>query len=204
MQRLTIYCDESGGVGAGVIVVAAVSMPTGLADELLDRVREVIGLRGELKGSRIAMAERAFVIELLARCGVRTIVVQALTRDLAATSSSGKPPGDLAIYAHLLEHVVDAWLPETGGCVDLVIDDGRYDARLNSMVRDDVQRALGQWGKASLADSRRSAGVQFADVLANSFFQIATGSERSKRLETLMAPFLENGAIRRFTIKSIN
>ncbi|QJQ31185.1 DUF3800 domain-containing protein [Sphingomonas lacunae] len=201
---MTIYCDESGGVGAGVIVVAAISLPGTMADELLTRIRDVIGLRGELKGSRITMAERAFVIELLARTGARTIVVQALTRDLAAAAASGKPPSDLAIYAHLLEHVVDAWLPETGGCVELVIDDGRYDARLNSMVRDDVQRALGQWGKASLADSRRSAGVQFADVLANSFFQMATGSDRAPRLETLMAPFLENGAIRHLTIKAIN
>lgn len=201
---MTIYCDESGGVGAGVIVIAAVAMPDGLADDLLIRVRDVLGLRGELKGSRITMAERAFVVEMLARCGVRTIVVQALTRDLAAASATGKPPSDLAIYAHLLGHVVDAWLPETGGCVELVIDDGRYDARLNSMVRDDVQRALGQWGKASLADSRRSAGVQFADVLANSFFQMATGSDRAHRLETLMAPFLGNGAIRRLNIKSVN
>lgn len=201
---MTIYCDESGGAGAGVIVIAAVALPGSLADELLDRVRKVIGLRGELKGSRINMAERAFVVELLVRCGARTIVVQALTRELAASASDGKPPSDLAIYAHLLERVVDAWLPETGGCVELVIDDGRYDERLNAMLRNDVQRALGQWGKASLADSRRSAGVQFADVLANSFFQIATGSQRSPALETLMAPFLGNGAIRRIDIKRID
>lgn len=201
---MTIYCDESGGAGAGVIVIAAVSLPGSLADDLLHRVRGVIGLRGELKGSRISMAERAFVVELLARSGARAIVVQALTRDLAAHTPDGRPPTDLQIYAALLERVVDAWLPETGGCVELIIDDGRYDERLNSMLRDDVQRSLGQWGKASLADSRRSAGVQFADVLANSFFQMATGSQRSQALETLMAPFLENGAIRRIDIKSIS
>ena len=201
---MTIYCDESGGAGAGVIVIAAVSLPGSLADDLLHRVRGVISLRGELKGSRISMAERAFVVELLARSGARAIVVQALTRDLAAHTPDGRPPTDLQIYAALLEHVVDAWLPETGGCVELIIDDGRYDERLNSMLRDDVQRSLGQWGKASLADSRRSAGVQFADVLANSFFQMATGSQRSQALETLMAPFLENGAIRRIDIKSIS
>lgn len=201
---MTIYCDESGGVGAGVIVIAAVSLPGSLADDLLTRVRDVIGWRGELKGSRINMAERAFVVELLVRSGARGIIVQAKTSDLAAASSTGKPPSDIAIYAHLLETVVDAWLPETGGCVELVIDDGRYDERLNSLLRDDVQRALGQWGKASLADSRRSAGVQFADVLANSFFQIATGSQRMAGLETLMAPFLGNGAIRRIDIKRID
>jgi len=203
-RRLTIYCDESGGVGAGVVVIAAIALPGSMADDLLTRVRDVIGLRGELKGSRIALPERAFVVELLMRCGARAIVAQAQTRDLAATSATGKPPSDLAIYAHLLETVVDAWLPETGGCVELVIDDGRYDARLNSMLRDDVQRSLGQWGKASLADSRRSSGVQFADVLANSFFQMATGSQRADRLETLMAPFLGNGAIKRIDVKRID
>ena len=201
---MTIYCDESGGVGAGVIVIAAVSLPGTLADDLLIRVRNVIGLRGELKGSRINMAERAFVIELLARSGAKVIVTQALTHDLAASTADSRPPPDLTIYARLLETVVDAWLPVTGGCVDLVIDDGRYDARLNAMLRADVQRSLGQWGKASLADSRRSAGVQFADVLANSFFQIATKSQRSQNLEALLGPFLDDGSVRRIDVKRLD
>lgn len=203
-DRLTIYCDESGGVGAGVVVIAAIALPDTLADELLTRVRDVIGLRGELKGSRINMPERAFVVELLARSGARVIVTQALTRDLAAHASTGKPPSDLQIYARLLETVVDAWLPETGGCVDLVIDDGRYDARLNGLLRDDVQRSLGQWGKATLADSRRSAGVQFADVLANCFFQMATGSQREPQIQALLAPFLSSGMIRRIDVHRID
>lgn len=201
---MTIYCDESGGVGAGVIVIAAVFLPGTLADDLLSRVRSVINLRGELKGSRINMAERAFVIEMLARSGVKVIVTQSLTRDLAASTADGRPPNDLNIYARLLETVVDAWLPVTGGCVDLVIDDGRYDARLNAMLRADVQRSLGQWGKASLADSRRSAGVQFADVLANSFFQIATNSQRSQNLEALLGPFIDDGIIRQIDVKQLD
>jgi len=192
---MPVYCDESGGVGAGVIIMAAVSLPDGVADDLLDRLRAVLGLRGELKGSRIALPERAFVIEMMMRMGARALIVEAQTKDLASGPEHRIPP-DLRIYAGLLERVVDAWLPTTGGCVELIIDDGRYDARLNRLLRDDVQRALGQWGNASLADSRKSAGVQFADVLANSQFHIATHSNDKARIEALLAPFLADHSIR--------
>lgn len=193
---MPIYCDESGGVGAGVMTLAGVSLSDKAAEHLLDHYRAVTGLRGELKGSRIGLAERAFLVELLMRIGGRVIVAGAFTARVAANEPGGKPPQDIRLYARLLETVVDAWLPSSGGCVDLMIDDGRYDERLNTLLRDDVQKSLGQWGRASLADSKRIAGVQIADVIANSFFQIGSGANSAERVEALLAPFRESGAIR--------
>lgn len=193
---MPIYCDESGGVGAGVMTLAGVSLSEETADRLLAHYRAVTGLRGELKGSRIALAERAFLVELLMRMGGRVIVAGAFSARVAINEPDGKPPQDIRLYARLLETVVDAWLPASGGCVELVIDDGRYDDRLNTLLRDDVQKSLGQWGRASLADSKRVAGVQIADVIANSFFQIGSGANSAGRVEALLAPFRESGAIR--------
>src|SRR3546814_18736035 len=58
------------------------------------------------------------------------------------------------------------------------------------------QAGLGQWGRASLADSRRSDGVQIADVIANSLFNIAVGSQRAHRIQRLLDPMLASKAIR--------
>ncbi len=190
---MPIYCDESGGTGAGVVLMASLSMSDDAAHAAMSRVRQVLGLRGELKGSRISMAERAFVVELLCAAGVEAYIVESYFTDNADRN-------DIARYAAVLEQVTDHWALRSGGCVTLVVDDGRYDARINAALRADVQSALGQWGKVALADSRRSAGVQFADVLANSHFHVAIGSSNAKRVEALLDPFWRSGQIRRVTL----
>lgn len=197
---MPIYCDESGGVGAGVMVMASLSLDESVAASAMAHVAGVMGLSGELKGSRLSMAERAFVIEVLMRVGARAMVVEAHFAELQ-NSATGKSPADHDIYARLIEKVADHWISKSGGCIAMVIDDGRYDDRLNALLRSDVQQALGQWGKASLADSRRSYGVQFADVIANSHFHVAVASGNAKRVETLLDPFWSSGQIRRAPIK---
>jgi len=200
---MPIYCDESGGVGAGVMTFAGVSLPDGAADGILSHYRAVTGLRGELKGSRTDLAERAFLLEMLFARGGRAVVAGAFTHRLIGPEPGARPPQDIRLYARLLETVVDAWLPQTGGCADLVIDDGRYDAGLNGLLRDDVQAALGQWGKAQLVDSHRCAGIQIADVLANSFYQIGIDNNRSSRIEALVQPFRDDGRLRFIEVTSI-
>lgn len=196
---MPIYCDESGGVGSGVMVMASIDISDAAATAALARVRTVLGLSGELKGSRLGMAERGFVIETLMRTGARALVVETRIADLD-DAADGRPPSDITVYARLLEQVADRWMVTSGGCITMVIDDGRYDDRLNALLRDDVQQALGQWGTAHLTDSRRSAGVQFADVVANSHFHIDVGSGNAKRVETLLDPFWSSGQIRRTRI----
>lgn len=177
------------------MTLASVALPPDDAAALLAHVRTVLGLRGELKGSRIDMAERAFVIELLMRMGGRAIIATASMAELRAAHGAMMPE-DIGIYAALLDAAVDPWIAASGGCIAIEIDDGRYDARLNGLLRADVQAGLGQWGQARLADSKRSPGVQIADVLANSAYQIGLRSPRAERIEALIAPFVAEGAIR--------
>ena len=193
---MTIFCDESGGLNAGAMTFAAVMLTPQAAADIHNRFRSVTGLRGELKGSRISIVERAYLLELFDRAGGRAWVAVA-KRDALAPKPDGTMPSDLALYAALLNLAVGRWLPETGGvCTDVVIDEGRYDAAILAKVREEIQAGLGQWGRASLADSRRSDGVQIADVIANSLFNITVGSPRAHRIQRIIEPMLASKAIR--------
>jgi hypothetical protein len=193
---VTIYCDESGGLNAGAMTFSAVMLTPKAAADIHARFRGVTGLRGELKGSRISIVERAYLLELFDRAGGRAWVAVA-KRDKLAQKPDGTLPSDLALYGALLNSAVGHWLPETGGvCTDVVIDDGRYDPKILSHVREEIQAGLGQWGRASLADSKRSDGVQIADVIANSLFNVTIGSPRAHRIQRIIEPMIASKAIR--------
>ncbi|WP_428680950.1 DUF3800 domain-containing protein [Sphingopyxis sp.] len=193
---MTIYCDESGGLNTGVMTFAAVMLSPDAAAAIHARFRAVTGLRGEMKGSRISLTERAYLLELFDRAGGRAWVAVA-KRERLAPPADGKLPTDLGLYTALLDLAVSSWLPETGGvCTDVVIDDGRYDPTILAGVRESVQAGLAGWGQASLADSRRSDGVQIADVIANSLFNIEIGSPRAHRIGVIVEPLLASRAVR--------
>lgn len=201
---MTIYCDESGGLSAGAMLVAAVNLTPEGARDIHRQFRAVTGLRGELKGSRIGLAERAYAVELFARAGGRAWIATALPQHLRAAAAPGDAPSDLDVYAGLLDLAIGKWLPETGGvCADVVIDDGRYDPAILARVRGHIQQSLGHWGRASLSDSHRSDGVQIADVIANSFYNIAIQSPRAARIEAIVAPFRADGTLRTVELTQI-
>jgi len=188
---MPIYVDESGSLPAGAMIMAGVNIESDAAERLLSRFRAVTGLRGELKGSRIGLIERAYFFELLHRFGgeARICVLQD------DKSRLGRRPEDLDVYVALLTQLVDDWLPDADNCLSVIIDTGRYDALVIEAVRRDVARLLSSCGTAQMIDSRRSAGVQIADVVANSFYNIAIGSGRSARIETIVEPFLAGGLL---------
>jgi hypothetical protein len=192
---MPIYCDESGGVGRGVMTLAALHIESADADALLARFREVTGWSGELKGSRIDLAERALIFALLKDTGARSTVGIALS---ALKPEQGEDRGDheIAVYAKLLDDVIASMLPETGGCAQVIIDDGRYGPQTLALVRNDIATLVGPCGLASLELSHRSAGLQIADVIANTFFNRALVNDRQARMAAIAQPLLESGAVK--------
>jgi Protein of unknown function (DUF3800) len=193
---MPIYCDESGGVGRGVMTLAALSIDAAEADEILARFRAVTGLKGELKGSRIDLTERALLFELLEPGDWQATVGIAIS---ALKPEPGEDRGDhdIAIYAALLDDVISSMLANLrADCSDVIIDDGRYGPETLKLVRNAVGRLVGPLGTASLAVSHILAGLQLADVIANSFFNRALVTERQGRMAAIVAPFLESGQIK--------
>src|SRR3546814_12043319 len=111
---MTIYCDESGGLNAGAMTFAAVMLTPEVAAAIHARFRAVTGLRGELKGSRISLTARAYLLELFARAGGRAWVAVAEGAQLGQ-GKGGVPPTDLDLYAPLLDSARAPCLPDTRG-----------------------------------------------------------------------------------------
>ena len=191
---MPIYCDESGGVGRGVMTFAGLLIDEAEAEALLQRFRDVIGLKGELKGSRIDLAERALIFELLSNTGGKATVGIAIS---ALKPDQGQDRGehDIAIYTDLSNDVIAAMLPQTGGCGDVILDGGRYGDKTLELIRSDIAKQVGQWGRVRMEESHKLAGLQIADVIANTFFNRALVTERQARLAALTEPFLDSGRI---------
>ena len=177
------------------MTLAGVSVESGAADALLARFRALTGLQRELKGSRIGMGERGLFFELFAEAGARATVGIAIR---AVRPGPGEDRGDhdRDVYTALLEDVIGAMLPESGGCLGVIIDDGRYDPATLSSIRQDIGSLVAPLGVASLDLSHHQAGLQIADVVANTFFNRALPSERQGRLHALVEPLLESGRIK--------
>jgi len=187
---MPIYCDESGGVSRGVMTLAALFIEEEAADAVLARFREVTGLRGELKGSRIDLAERALVLELLEKTEAQATVSVALS---ATESENGMDRGshDINVYAALMDDAVSALLPATKGCSSVVMDDGRYGEKVLEHVRREIAAIAGPWNTSQLVESDKLAGLQLADVLANSFYNRARVSGKQARIAAIVQPMLD-------------
>lgn len=191
---MNIWCDESGGVGRGTMTLAAVAISTDQAEALLAAFRKASGLTRELKGSRIDLDERRYFFELLAKTHARVVVSIAIS---AVIPAPGEDRGDhdRDIYAALLDDAVGALTKNEVGCTTLTIDDGRYDAKTLAIIRAQIAALVGPLGLATLELSHRAAGLQIADVIANSFFNRALVSPRQGAIGAMVAPFLESGQI---------
>ncbi len=192
---MPIYCDESGGVGRGVMTLAAIFIDAKESDALLERYRNVTGWRGELKGSRIDFAERALIVEMLADSSALIHVGIAISA-LIPRPNEDRGNHDIAIYSALVDDVVASLLPATGGCAEVVIDDGRYGPETLARVRKEIADIVGPCGNTRMELSHRSAGLQFADVIANSFFNRALVSGKQARIAAMVQPLLDSGKVK--------
>ena len=192
---MPIYCDESGGVGRGVMTLAAVNIQPDAADSLLSRFRATTGYLGELKGSRIDLVRRNLFFGLFTELDATATVGIAISA-LKPEPDEDRGDHDIVTYAALLNDVISAMLPGVMDCESVIIDDGRYGPETLSKVRDDIGRLVGPCGTARLELSHRLAGLQIADVIANSFFNRALVNDRQGRMAAIVAPLLENGRLK--------
>lgn len=191
---MPIYCDESGGIGRGVMTLAAVLIEEDKAAALLTRFREVTGLTSELKGSRIDLAERALFFELFEKSGGQAIVGIALSV-LRPVAGEDRGDHDIKIYARLMNETIGTILPLSGNCTSVIMDTGRYAEQTLSLVRADIAGLIGPWNIATMAQSHTLPGLQIADVIANTYFNRALVTERQGRMAAIVQPMMDAGRI---------
>ena len=192
---MPIYCDESGGVGRGVMTLAGIDIEEDKAEALIARFRTVTAYHGEVKGSRIDLAERALIFELVKDSEAQIMVGIAISA-LVPDKNADRGDHDTDVYAALLEDVVKAMLPDLPICDSVIIDDGRYGPETLAAIRADIAKLVGPCGTTQLEHSHRLAGLQIADVIANTFFNRALVTERQGRIAAIAAPLLASGQIK--------
>lgn len=173
---------------------AAVTVGEDEAAEFDARFRAETGLTSEMKGSRITMRQRQLFFDLFeASCGQATVGI-AIS---AVRPHPGEDRGDhdQHVYLALIQDVLGSLLPAAGGCIEVVVDDGRYDAAAIVRIRDDIGRIVGPMGLATMGLSHQHPGLQIADVIANSFFNRALVSDRQARIAAMIQPLLDGGRI---------
>jgi hypothetical protein len=176
------------------MTLAAVNIECDAADSLLQTYRDTNKITGELKGSRIDLSERAFFYELFETSNATATVGIAIS---ALKTRPGKDKGDhdIAVYSALLDDVVGAALSQSPLCAQVTIDDGRYGPKTLALVRSEIAAMVGPYGLTRLELSHRSAGLQIADVIANTFFNRALVNDRQARMAATVQPFLDSGKI---------
>lgn len=176
------------------MTLAGLSIEQAEAEKIIARFRAVTGLTGELKGSRIDLGERGLLFELLEKSHATATVSIALS---ATRPALGMDRGDhdVDIYAALLEDVIGTMLPAAGDCVEVLIDDGRYSSDTLALIRSDIGQLVGPCGTARLELSHRAAGLQLADVIANTFFTRALPGDRQARMAAIVTPLMNAGRI---------
>lgn len=177
------------------MTLAGLSIDQAEAEKIIARFRAVTGVAGEVKGSRIDLGERALLFELLEKTAATATVGIALS---ATRPALGMDRGDhdVDVYAVLLEDVIGSMLPAAGDCVEVLIDDGRYSSDTLALIRSDIGKLVGPCGTARLELSHRAAGLQLADVIANTFFTRALPGDRQARMAAIVTPLMNMGRIK--------
>ncbi len=163
-------------------------MPTGCSTASAP----ITGLHGEIKGSRMDLVERALFFELFDRFGARA-QIRVLRGDLLPPSDRHS---DFDIYVGLLKQLTRDWLADREVVPNFVVDEGRYSALVLEQVRLNITAMLANVGSARMEDSARCPGIQLADVVANSFYNLAIHSGRAHRIAVIVEPFVRSHVLR--------
>lgn len=152
---------------------------------------------GEVHGHQLTPMQRAVFLGLLAREAVSAVVACRRAEPLGGWAMSSMPEADL--YGHLLAEACNA-LPITPGRGALTItpDGGRYARARLDVARSVVTASLAAAGhegplRVVFGDSAATAGLQVADVVANSVFGMLT---RAGPVADLLTPLIEAGRLR--------
>ncbi len=171
-----IYCDESGGTGRpdAVFLVAAIAIEHRVAERLVRQLRKTIKPVGEIKGYALSLPHRNLFFDLASSGGLRASVVSCTHRTLLGRWAIAALPGS-RIYQALLLESCQHLLTTKQRFLRITCDDGRYKRPTLTMIQEAVKLSLSIRAEKITVEygpSHDFAGIQIADLIANSVHQI--------------------------------
>ncbi len=200
---MQIFCDESGGTDPAndLFLAATVAIPLTGATRLLKSFRKATRWTGgEVKGHRLTPEQRRVFFDLFCReDDLGSIVVSCSRRTLVGGWAMGAL-SEIELYGHLLREACVDLVPATSQHVTITPDGGRYKkSELHKialhLAREVQQRSPAAPVTVSFADSASVAGLQVADVVANTAFQAQTVAANAELAGTLLAPLRLTGRL---------
>jgi hypothetical protein len=198
-----IFCDESGGSmdPCGLFLVAAVYIKPTDAARLIKAFRKNTKISDEVKGHLLTHAQRKVFFDLLARETQTVSAVVACSRTQPRGAWAMRNLAEASLYGWLLTEACSHLLPQAPGAGHLTVtpDGGRYQKAVSDRLRVQVRDRLASAHRAAKVSvafdhSHRLAGLQIADVVANSAFQSFAAADRG--VTELLEPVRRSGQLR--------
>lgn len=199
-----VFCDESGGTDAvnTVFLTAAVAIAPPDAARLLKSFRKATRITGEVKGHKLTFEQRTIFVDLLTKDADAASAVVACSRSDAVGAWAMGALTEAELYRHLLAEAC-LILPGLGwtGQVKVTPDQPRYKKAQAESVRAGLTQAvIARHPEADIAvvygNSTDLAGLQVADVIANSVFQTLAQHATADAAARLLAPLIARGVLR--------
>lgn len=194
---MQIYCDESGVLSKGIFLATSAMISSHAANHLIARFRKQFKIRGEVKGTNLSPEQRAEFFKALAALEeLRSVSVVCDRRTPSGGWASSTWPEE-AIYERLLCQSCEALPCEGLNAISVTPDGSRYKKAKLMDIGGRIEVRLGERfqlkAKVSFADSARTAGIQVADVIANTVHAALRDNGQSESL--LLTPLIGSGRL---------
>jgi hypothetical protein len=170
-----IFTDESGGSDRGVFLVSAIQISPLAADRLIKTFRKKTKIQNEIKGQKLHSDQRHLFFGLLEKETDAYAVSIACSR---TTTLGGWAMSNMDEHVLWSALTVESCLGLAGGIqqINVTTDGGKYSNPVLDRCRANMVNAMKSHRpdarvNMTYSESHASAGVQVADVIANTVFQ---------------------------------
>ncbi|WP_225040687.1 DUF3800 domain-containing protein (plasmid) [Rhizobium sp. T1470] len=174
-----MFCDESGGFGGNEhsFLVSAVRISDHDAGRLMKRLRKTFKAPNEIKGNSLTEKQRVTFFDMLSEIDqVAAVVTCQKTSALGAIVS--KSHREHEIFEDMLVEACDHLVDFNAPVLRIVADGGRYKRPVHDKLAINAAGRLTRDGVMANVDFARSeeiAGIQVADIIANTVYKALTG-----------------------------
>lgn len=180
---MQIFCDESGGADGDHFLVAAVKVSESCAARIVKSFKKAVKSSSEIKGHRLSETDRRIFFEILNREGDPFGIVVHCGRSTAIGGWAMRGLKEIDLYAHLISEACNPIIKNASvPSIQIFPDAGRYKKAQSEKIRKTLQHGFTEVSsnkakfKVAFQSSHESAGIQIADVVANTVFQYKSGS----------------------------